>query len=409
MRILHIVPSLAPETGGPAISVLRICSATAMAGNEVNVFSTGWPKDRSAIPGHILEHYSKYLTIKLFPTEPSPFKSRLPHSPLLVTAVARELNNFDMIVSHSLWNPLITFSMAQLRKANVIYCVMPHGMLDPLVFQRNSWKKVPWAFLWDRENIEKASLIIFNTVGEEEKGLNCGWHLRRTFLLPHLVEVSSWKSLPARSVFESLFPKVRGCEVILFVGRINWVKNLDKLIDALSMVRQARPSAMLVCVGPDSDGYQFTLEQRAYRKGLNNHILFTGMLAGDHLKAAYGRGDVFAFVSQKENFGLAAADALASGLPVVLSEGVDLGKDWVSEGPIRRVNPTPPEIAKAIIELLERSARVGLPDSDAQALAEREWGANRILALIGTYRSLFLDKKNSRLDERTYALKTSKL
>ena len=167
---------------------------------------------------------------------------------------------------------------------------------------------------------------------------------------------------------------------------------MDKLVEALAIVRQDRPSAILVCVGPDSDGHRAELERRAQALGIHGHILFTGLLDGEDLKAAYARGDVFALVSQKENFGLAAADALASGLPTVLSEGVDLCRDWVSEGPVRRVSPTPDAIATALIDLLERSASRGLPDTEARELAEREWGESRIPSLIATWQSLLPER-----------------
>jgi glycosyltransferase involved in cell wall biosynthesis len=258
---------------------------------------------------------------------------------------------------------------------------MPHGMLDPVVLKHNRWKKLAWTALWERSNVEGASLITFNTEAEEQKARLCGWHIRNTFVLPHLVELSSWKKLPPRSAFEDHYPQVRGAEVILFVGRINWVKNLDKLIDAFATVRRSRPSAMLVCVGPDSDGYRHELEHRANALGLNGRVLFTGMLVGDELKAAYARANMAALVSQKENFGLTVAEALASGLPVVISTGVDVSAAWESEGPVRRVTPTPPEIASAIIALLERVNNLGLPDPEAQALAEKEWGRSRMRAL----------------------------
>jgi glycosyltransferase involved in cell wall biosynthesis len=283
--------------------------------------------------------------------------------------------------------------MRILRHNLGIYLLMAHGMLDPVVLRRNRWKKIPWAFLWERHNVEDATLILFNSPAEERKARQSGWSLRRTFVFPHIVELEYWKVLPPRSQFERQFPQVRGSEVILFAGRINWVKNLDKLIEALAIVRQKRPSAILVCVGPDTDGHRAELERRAYASGIHKHVLFTGLLEGEDLKAAYARGDVFALVSQKENFGLAVADALASGLPAVVSEGVDFSQDWVSEGPVRRVSPRPEAIATALIDLLQRSASRGLPDTEAREFAEREWGESRIPSLMATWQSLLPEKK----------------
>ena len=395
LRILHILPSLSPETGGPAKSVMRLFQASANVGNILTLYSTMWPKRGQSGSSHLSADNGGSLTIKLFPSKPHSLIPNLPYSPGLLKAVHDhdQQGKLDMVVNHSLWNPVATFAMRILREAGKKYCIMPHGMLDPVVFRRRRWKKSPWALLWERANVEEASLIIFNTESEREKARRCGWHLRETFIFPHIIDLPAWKILPSRSVFETRYPQVRGCEVILFVGRINWVKNLDKLVDALVGVRQKRPSAMLVCVGPDSDGHRAKLEKQAKTLGLQRHLLFTSILEGEELKAAYARGDVLTLVSQKENFGLTVAEALACGLPVVVSEGVDLGRDWVSQGPVRRVPPMPEKISEALIELLERSASRGLPDVEARALAEREWGESKILALIDTYRRILAQKK----------------
>jgi glycosyltransferase involved in cell wall biosynthesis len=389
MRILSIIPSLAPETGGPAQSVLQICKAFVKAGNEVVLFTTNWPgHDKSLVSPKKLT--TDNFTTVIFPSEPSLLMSRLPRSPQLVKEVNNCSRGFDIIIIHSLWNPLATFVMRELRRIGLRYCLMPHGMLDPVVLKRNRWKKLLWVYIWERTNIEEASIIIFNTEAEEKKAHQTGWLFKRTFVLPHIIDLSDWKELPSRTMFEVQFPIVKCREVILFVGRINWVKNLNKLIEALPIVRKVRPSAMLVCVGPDSDGTRAKLERKAQALGIQDSLLFTGMMNRKGLKTAYARGDVLALVSQKENFGLVATEALASGLPVVLSEGVDVSKNLPSKGPVQCVRPVSEEIAEAIIAMLERSASYGLPDSEAQALAEKVWGDphSSVRKLINTFKTI---------------------
>jgi glycosyltransferase involved in cell wall biosynthesis len=389
LRLLHILPSIALETGGTATSVLQLCRLQARSGKEVVLYTTNWPnEDLPDSSGAFFDQPARGFTITVFPAATGSFCSQSPHSPALLRSLKANLATFNIVVCHSLWNPLATFSMRLLRKNEARYSLMPHGMLDPVVLRHNRWKKLPWGALWERSNVEGASLILFNTEAEQRKAMLCGWRLRRTFVLPHVVEASLWRNLPPRSAFEDLFPQVKGAEIILFVGRLNWVKNLEKLIEALAVVRRKRPSAMLVCVGPDSDGHKAELERHATAMGLNGNILFTGMLKDDQLKAAYARANIAALVSQKENFGLTAAEALASGLPVVVSTGVDLSAAWDSQGPVRRVAPTSPEIASAIIELLERAHDRGLPDPEARALAEKEWGESRVLGLLDTYCSI---------------------
>jgi glycosyltransferase involved in cell wall biosynthesis len=393
MKILHIIPSLALETGGTADGVQKICQALRKERSEVVLFTSNWPNHsdlnsigRSSIDGCLIE---------TFPSKPSWVTANFPRSPYLVAAVKERSRDFDMVVIHSLWNPLVTFAMRELRRIGASYCIMPHGMLDPVALKRNRWKKLPWAFFWEKNNIEGASLVIFNTEGEQIKARQGRWRFKRTYVFPHIVDLSEWNKLPSRSVFENKFPQVKGREVILFVGRINWVKNLDKLLESLVIVRHKRPSAILVCVGPDSDGYRSKLERRAGMLGVSDSLLFTGMMNRKDLTQAYSRGGVFALVSQKENFGLAAAEALASGLPIVLSEGVDVGRSLPSAGPIRIVRPVPEEIAEALVSMLERSHATGLPDLEARSLAEKAWGNPRssVEGLINIFREVSEERK----------------
>ena len=386
---MHVLPSIAVETGGTATAVTQLCRLQARSGNEVVLYTTNWPnEDLTDSSAHLAKNSEQNFTLRTFPVKAGSMLAWGPHSPALLRSLAIQGAAFDAVMCHSLWNPVATFSMRLLRKKRVRYTLMLHGMLDPVVLRHNKWKKMPWAALWERSNVEGASLIVCNTDEEERKARLSGWRLGHTFVLPHVVDLNSWSNLPPRLVFEDFFPQLKGAEVILFVGRINWVKNLDKLIEALAIVRQRRPSAVLVCVGPDSEGYRSQLERRVNALDLCGKVLFTGMLVDDQLRAAYSRADVAALVSQKENFGLSAAEALASGLPVVVSTGVDLSSGWDSKGPVRRVRPTAPEIASAILELLERVNSQGLPDPEAQAIAEHQWGRSHVAGFLNTYRSI---------------------
>ncbi len=388
MKILHILPSMAPETGGTIKAVMQLCREQSRNGHSVALYTTYWPRETSVassippLPG------AGAFMIKTFPIKRGRLMANPPHSPELIQSLRSVSREFGLIITHSLWNPLITFAMRALRENRTPYSLMPHGMLDPVVFRRSHWKKLLWAFLWERSNVEKAAMVLFNTPAEEEKAKRCGWHFPQTFILPHLIDLNEWKDLPSRSTFERFFPQTRGSEIILFVGRINWVKNLDKLIEAVALVRQKRPSAMLVCVGPDDNGYKEELGQNIRSLGLSQHVLFTGMLDGQQLKAAYACSNVLALVSQKENFGISVAEGLACGRPVVVSDGVDLADDWPSKGPVRRVHPKPDGIARALIELLERSTRLGLPDIEARALAKRKFQRSTLSEFLDRWQSL---------------------
>ncbi|MCX5909218.1 MAG: glycosyltransferase [Deltaproteobacteria bacterium] len=387
MSLLHILPSIAPETGGPSVSIPMMCKALADEGNRVVLFTTLWPRSILYPKGPEIK-VENNVTIHLFPTKRKFLTGNLPYSPRLIEAIQRTARNVDFTLVHSLWNPLATFAARTLRRLEVPYGIMAHGMLDPLVLRRKWWKKTPWLYLYERENIEKARILIFTSQRCREKALDSNLSFQRTFIFPHIIDLAKWKRLPARGSFEEKFPPAKGREIILFVGRINWVKNLDKLLLALSILKNDRPQAMVVCAGPDNEGYQKILEKQALSLGISDSLLFTGILSREDLRAAYARADVFALISKKENFGLFVAEALACGIPGVISEGVDIAPLFRSKNPLRVVKPCPGEIAAALKVMLERSATVGVPDPEAWDLAEKEWGENKVHALVQTYREI---------------------
>ena len=358
----------------------------------MTLYTTTWPHKEPALPHSGEQQVIGGVATHFYATKASPWGSRLPHSPALLDAVAEHASEFDIVVTHSLWNPVATFAGRILRKSNKKYCVMPHGMLDQIVLKRGNWKKSAWALLWERRNVEQSALIIFNTQTEKEKAHSCGWNLPQSMVMPHVIDLSAWKNLPPRREFDAMFPQVCGREVILFVGRINWVKNIGKLIESLAIVRHIRPAAALVCVGPSDNGHRAELERKVQELKLGDSVMFTGMLTGEQLKAAYARGAMLALVSQKENFGLVVAEALASGLPVVVSTGVDLSSEWPSTGPVRRVTPTTENIAAAILDLLEKTDGQKARDDEARKLAEKEWGSSRVEKLLSAYSTILSEE-----------------
>lgn len=378
MRILHILPSLNPVTGGPAKSIPAQLKLMASMGHHVEMYTTDWPdstkESRQAEIDGVL--------VTIFPATPIWPLHHVPYSRALIAELERVTDRFDMFHVSSLWNPLATHALTILRRRRLPYAITCHGMLDPVVFKRNWLAKWGWAELWERRNVENANLIHFTSEQELAKAKTRGWRMRKAVVMPIPVDTSA--TYPPYTTIERAYPQLRGKEVIAFVGRLNWVKNLDLLVSAFAMVRRDRPDAALLLVGPDSDGMQAMLEQQAAKLGVSDSLIFTGLLGGEALKAAYARAQVVALVSRKENFGLAAAEALSAGAPVVLSDGVDMGKHWQAP-PVWRVQQDPASIAQGLVSALCYAREVGLPAQAAFDLAKREWGEAQIFTLLDAF------------------------
>ena len=386
MNILHIVPSLDPCWGGPAKSVPALAAALKRIGHRAEIFTTDWPLAGRKPGTEERQELRDSVPIRIFPSTPFRFDPRVPTSPLLMAALQDGVGQFDVVHFHVIWNPVVSFGMRLMRRQGLPYVVAPRGAMDPVVFARNRWKKMPWAILWERANLERAACVHFTARAESEKAAQCGWSFRRVVISPNLINLDEWRDLPERAELEARFPILRGREVVLFAGRINWVKNLDLLIQAMALLRQERQEACLVCAGPDNEGYQRELEQLAARQGLAEHVIFAGMLQGRDLRAAYARADVFALVSKRENFGMAAGEALAAGLPLVISDGVDL--DLPESDVVARTLQEPSAIATALARQLELRHDASVAERARDLIAHGIAGA--LDPLVQAYKELQL-------------------
>jgi glycosyltransferase involved in cell wall biosynthesis len=389
MRILHVLPSLNRITGGPATSIPLQLKNLARLGHYVEMFTTQWPEFDTGAAERVWEESG--VIVREFPATPIWPLNHVPYSRGLIAAVRGARGRFDIYHASSLWNPLITHTLALYRRYRLPYVITCHGMLDPIVFARHRVPKWFWGQLWERRNVEEAELIHFTTEQERLKALTQGWRLRRTLVMPVNIDIATGFVLPPREQLERDYPQLAGKQVIAFIGRINWVKNLDLLVAALAQVRRQFQDAVILCVGPDSDGQREVLERQAGELGIGEQLLFTGLLEGDDLKAAYARADVVALVSRKENFGIAAAEALSAGVPIVLSDGVDMGKHW-SAPPVWRVEQNVESIAQGLTAALAYSRETGVPCLAARQLANLEWGQSQIQKLSDAF-EMILDER----------------
>jgi glycosyltransferase involved in cell wall biosynthesis len=130
--------------------------------------------------------------------------------------------------------------------------------------------------------------------------------------------------LPSPGAFREKWTISPQARVVLFLGRLVPKKSPDLLLDAFALWRretQRAADSVLVFAGPEErDGYLTRLKSLAAASGIAGNILFTGPLYDDAKWAAYRDADVFVLPSQNENFGNSAAEAMACGTPVIVTD-----------------------------------------------------------------------------------------
>jgi glycosyltransferase involved in cell wall biosynthesis len=358
MRQLHFVSTTALNGGGEAVATLKYSLALAHAGINVTLVS------RNIFDNSIDNSFPNINCIYL---------------PYMSNAIADSLNayNFitqyishqkpDLIHIHGLWLPFLALVAMVAKKYKISLVISPHGCLEPWALNQKRLKKRLALLLYQFWVLRSASM--FMVTSDQE----CNSVRRMGFTQPISI-VPNGVDIPIH--FQ---PRTRAdIKTILFLSRIHPGKGLLDLVEAWSSVRQ--PGWRIVIAGGDEDGHQAEVENLIHQKGLASDFAWAGFVNGEAKQACFAHADVFVLPTYSENFGIAIAEALAHGLPVITTTGAP----WPGLLTYRCgwwVEPGVQGIACALTQALACS-----PD-ELQAMGQRgrQWVAERYAwAKIGT-------------------------
>ena len=206
--------------------------------------------------------------------------------------------------------------------------------------------------LFERKNIKRAAAIHFTTEEEmsQAKPYTFG---TPAVVIPHGLYLADYENLPEEGVFRARYPETKDKHIILFLGRINFVKGLDILVQAFAMASQSRDDIHLVIAGPDNEGFGHKV--RAWLKGKRvlHHVTFTGMLERKDKLAALRDAEMFILPSYSENFGVSVVEAMASGTPVLISDKVKIWREVEVSGAGKVAPCDARRFARMILDVLD--------------------------------------------------------
>jgi glycosyltransferase involved in cell wall biosynthesis len=202
------------------------------------------------------------------------------------------------------------------RRKGTPYVIEPMGMYRPI--DRSFRLKAVWHRTVGEAFWRNASQIVATSEMEQQELLDDGVLPGKLVIRYNGVEVLSRTPLPARGAFRAKWGIPQQEQLILFLGRLIPRKGADILIEAFACVFPK--SGRLVIAGPEGEpGYRAYLEKRARESGIEGRILFTGPLYDDEKKALLVDADLFVLPSRYENFANSAAEAMACGVPVIVT------------------------------------------------------------------------------------------
>ena len=324
LRILHSIRSVNPAGGGPIEGLKQISAVNRRHGHSVEVVSLDSPH----------APWVKNCPLPCYALGPSWLGYG--YAPLFVPWLRDHRRDYDVVVINGIWQYNAFGVWRALRNTPTPYFVFTHGMLDPWFKQTyplkhiKKWLYWPWA---DYRVLRDATAVLFTC--EEERRL-----ARETFWLYKCDEcvVNYGTAGPVgdavaqRKAFLQKFPSLADKRCLLFLGRVHIKKGPDLLFRALAWVLQELPPELtrdlhLVMAGPNEHSYGRKMARLVRRLGLQARVTWTGMLTGDLKWGAFHAAEAFVLTSHQENFGIAVAEALACGVPVLISNKINIWRE----------------------------------------------------------------------------------
>lgn len=317
MRILHVIPYFAAAYGGPVQAVRDIARMQAESGIAVEIATTtanGATELKSTerdavIAGNVPVHYFE----RTFPRgwfDSAPLRNWL----------MQHAADYAGLHLHVPFTGALRGAARAARRAGVPYAITPHGVFDPWSLAHKRWKKAPYLALVERAHLAQARLIHV-TSSLEARGLNA------------LGITDTLRQIPLAVAPPADMPE-RGHEKnglrLLFLSRLHPVKNLRVLLHAVAQLKQ--PGVRLTIAGDGEPQYVRELHALASELDITAAVDFTGHLSDAAKLEAWRSHDVFVLPSLHENFSLSTVEAMATGLPAIVSDQVGVADRIAATG-----------------------------------------------------------------------------
>lgn len=356
MRILKITQAYYPflETGGPAVKVRALARALQHRGHRVTVLTADLgltqarAREAGCVPGRWGWQGTDGGVESVYLRSLASYR-RLTVNPGARSFLRQELGQYDVVHIYGLYDLLGPAAGRAARLAGVPYVLEPLGMTRPI--DRSFRIKRLWHWLFGKTLYEGAARIIATSEMEQQELLEDGHSKEKVRLRFNGIDLVEFAAMPPRGSFRAKWKIGNGERIVLFLSRIIPRKGADLLIEAFATVNGGR--GRLVIAGPEGEpGYVGKLKELARRRGVEGRVIFTGPLYEREKTAALMDADVFALPSSYENFANAAAEAVACGVPVIVTDRCGIGPlvDQKAGVVIRRNGV---ELSRALREMME--------------------------------------------------------
>jgi glycosyltransferase involved in cell wall biosynthesis len=350
MKVLHVIPSISLSQGGPSVALPLMTRSLVSLGVAVDVATTnddgpGGRRDvalATAIEREGVRHF-------FFPKQSEFYKFSLP----LRRWLRQRVGDYDVIHVHALFSHSSVSAARAAWRAKVPYVIRPLGVLNRWgLRKRRRWFKALSLALIERPLLRRAAAIHYTSALERDEAEAAGV-IGRGVVIPLGIDLQAMNENRSRpDDADAIWPELSRCEVVLFLSRLDPKKGLELLLEAFAQVVHRHPQTRLLIAGDGQAEYVAQLRGLAHKLGIGSQVVWAGHVEGGRKRAALAAASLFVLPSHSENFGIAAVEAMASGVPVVLTEGVAIAAEVAAAQAGRVTAREPAAIAEAIDAIL---------------------------------------------------------
>jgi len=321
VNILQVFDFFSLSHGGGTVDLLYYLSRDlSNRSHNVVLYTSDYKLDRD---------YIKSLEgVKVYPFHSQLDIAGLHVMPGIISQSRKSIKEFDVIHMHCFrsFQNLVLHHYA--TKYGIPYIVDAHGSAPRIIAGRKS-PMVFFKWLYDvlvgYRILRDAGMLVAETQVGADEYIKLGARPERITLIHPPVDADEFSELPAPGVFRQKH-KIGDRKVVMFLGRINWIKGIDFLVESFALLAKQKQDVVLVIVGTD-DGYKQVLEKHINDLGIQDRVLFTGFLGGTDKLSALVDADVLVQPSVYEQGARPSLEAILCNTPVIVSRNTGAGED----------------------------------------------------------------------------------
>ena len=403
MKVLHVIPSLSPNRGGPSFAVRAMAYTAIGCGIDAHVITTdddGSGHAAISLEEALVEHGVTYRYFRR-QTRFYTFSWRL------TRWLWSHVHEYDLLHIHSL------FSYSTLPAAwfahwrGMPYIIRPLGHLNRWGIQNRRAILKRLSLRWiEKPLLRRATLLHFTCEQERLEAAEVGV-TGPAAIVPLGIDTNPYQQLPPAELFISLYPQVQNKVRLLFLSRIDPKKGIDLLLTAFAQLRQSQTELVLVMAGDGDPAYLNKLKKMIQLLDIADAVIWTGFLTGQAKMAALAAADLFVLPSYSENFGIAVVEAMAAGLPVVITDQVGIHHE-VNEHQAGLVTPCQAEaLGVALQQLVNDPAQRQRLGDNGRQLVEKLFSQTAITQRLLTMYEQVLHKPGQQRTRLSSTLKSN--